>query len=99
MHAELSTNTLTGLAKTTPSTINTPETFSNSWRATVQALTSASAVDRATLACNLFVQHTQPLTLINEVALGGSAHETGIRWDVHTFPFLVGHTQKLKLGP
>ena len=28
------------------------------------------------------------------VAPGGSVHETGIRWDVHTFP-LVGHTQKL----
>ena len=33
-------------------------------------------------------------TYVYEVALGGSVHETGIRWDVHTFP-LVGHTQKL----
>ena len=33
-------------------------------------------------------------TCVYEVALGGSVHETGIRWDVHTFP-LVGHTQKL----
>ena len=33
-------------------------------------------------------------THVYEVALGGSVHETGIRWDVHTFP-LVGHTQKL----
>ena len=33
-------------------------------------------------------------THVLEVALGGSVHETGIRWDVHTFP-LVGHTQKL----
>ena len=30
---------------------------------------------------------------VYEVALGGSVHETGIRWDVHTFP-LVGHTQQ-----
>ena len=33
-------------------------------------------------------------THVYEKALGGSVHETGIRWDVHTFP-LVGHTQKL----
>ena len=33
-------------------------------------------------------------THVYEVALGGSVHETGIRWDVHTFP-LVGHTQNL----
>ena len=36
-----------------------------------------------------FYTHTH----VYEVALGGSVHETGIRWDVHTFP-LVGHTQK-----
>ena len=33
-------------------------------------------------------------THVYEVALAGSVHETGIRWDVPTFP-LVGHTQKL----
>ena len=31
---------------------------------------------------------------VNEVALGGSVHETGIRWDVLTFP-LVGHTKNV----
>ena len=31
---------------------------------------------------------------VYEVALVGSVHETGVRWDIHTFP-LVGHTQKL----
>ena len=40
----------------------------------------------------MFVLHTH--THVYEVALGGSVHETGIRWDVHTFP-LVGHTQNL----
>ena len=38
--------------------------------------------------------HNRQDTHVYEVALGGSVHETGIRWDVHTFP-LVGHTQKL----
>ena len=53
---------------------------------------------------NLFDQYKRtpsetPITTLThthvyEVALGGSVHETGIRWDVHTFP-LVGHTQNL----
>ena len=40
--------------------------------------------------CERYLTHTH----VYEVALGGSVHETGIRWDVHTFP-LVGHTQNL----
>ena len=52
------------------------------------------------LKCNVVVLPSLRDSLISththvyEVALGGSVHETGIRWDVHTFP-LVGHTQNL----
>ena len=43
---------------------------------------------------NNIIFNTHKPTHVYEVALGGSVHETGIRWDVHTFP-LVGHTQNL----